>query len=447
MGIRSSVAALYRRLLSADGDGRTPTSAAPVAAAPERPAAGSAAAPAEPTADAALIRPGDVIAQYSIEELCETAEEYYRRVPDPLPLMAKPFAFLHEAPEMLENLGLLLSGLKLGATMTVLDFGAGTCWLSRCLTQMQCRAISVDTSASALAIGRRLFAEHPPIGGALLEPQFLHFDGRRLMLPDASVDRIICFDAFHHVPNQSEVLAEFARVLRPGGIAGFSEPGRLHSGQPQSQYEMRNHRVLENDIDLQAIFELARGAGFTATRVKLLTDTEVSLEDYGAVFASAPPEPLRNRTWRDLHDTTFNRTIFFLDKGTQALDSRGRAGLAHSIAIDPGEYRVAAGAPVRIAIELRNTGTARWLHAHSGIHGTVRLGAHLVDADGTLIDIDHFRCFLPSSVDPGGTLSLTVEVPVPPARTSVLVFDLVAEGITWFENAGSKPVSITVHST
>jgi SAM-dependent methyltransferase len=435
MGIRSSVYGLYRRLLKPEAPARPPD-----------PVAAPTAAPA-PVVDPTLIRPEDIVARYSIAELCETAEEYYRRVPDPLPLMAKPFAFLHETPEMLENLGRLLSGLRLGTTMTVLDFGAGTCWLSRALTQMQCRTIAVDTSASALAIGRRLFAEYPPIGAALLEPQFLHFDGRRLALPDASVDRIACFDAFHHVPNQAEVLAEFGRVLRPGGIAGFSEPGRHHSRQPQSQYEMRNHRVLENDIDLNRIFELASAAGFTAISVKLLTDTEVSLDDYNGVFASPPPEALRGRVWSDTHDTTFNRSIFFLHKGTQALDSRGREGLAHAITIDDNEYTVTGGAPARIPITLRNTGTARWIHAHGGIHGTVRLGAHLLDAAGALVDIDHFRTFLPASVEPGAELRMTVEVPVPADRTSVLVFDLVAEGVTWFENAGSRPVSVTVRSS
>ena len=285
--------------------------------------------PAPAPADHTLVRPGDVIERFTLEELSETADEYYRRIPDPSPLMAKPFASIHEAPEMLENLGRLLSGLRLGRTMTVLDFGAGTCWLSRIITELRCRAICVDTSATALAIGRRLFAEHPPLGGTLLEPQFLHFDGRRIALPDASVDRIICFDAFHHVPNQAEVLAELGRVLRPGGIAGFSEPGRNHSCQPQSQYEMRNHRVLENDIDLNGIFTLAQPAGFTALTVKLLNDSEVSLDDYNGVFDSSPPEALRARVWNDTHNTTFNRSIFFLHKGAPGLDSRGHEGLAH----------------------------------------------------------------------------------------------------------------------
>ena len=153
--------------------------------------------------------------------------------------MSKPFAFLHETPQMLENLGLLLGGLELGRTMSVLDFGAGTCWLSRILAQLNCQPICCDASRTALDIGRRLFAELPLIGTAVFAPEFLWFDGRRIDLPDRSVDRIVCFDAFHHVPNPDEVIAEFGRVLRPGGLVGFSEPGRRHSQTAQSQYEMR----------------------------------------------------------------------------------------------------------------------------------------------------------------------------------------------------------------
>ena len=88
-----------------------------------------------------MIDPKDVMRRYTVEELCETADQYYRSVSDPTPLMSKPFSFLHETPEALHNLGLLLSGLHLGKTMTVLEFGAGTCWLSRVLTQLNCQMI------------------------------------------------------------------------------------------------------------------------------------------------------------------------------------------------------------------------------------------------------------------------------------------------------------------
>lgn len=189
------------------------------------------------------IDPRQLIQELSVEELCETAETYYAAITDPIPQMAKPFSNTLDAPHLLYSMGMLLSGMRLGKSMTVLDFGAGTCWFSRCLNQMQCVTISVDPSASALEMGRRLFEMQPILGGTLQPPRFVLFDGYTIDVADESVDRIVCFDVFHHIPNQEQVLREFYRVLKPGGIIGFNEPGQTHSQTAQSQYEMRNFKV------------------------------------------------------------------------------------------------------------------------------------------------------------------------------------------------------------
>ena len=94
-------------------------------------------------------------------------------------------------------------------------------------------------------------------------------------------------DAFHHVPNQTEVIREFGRVLRTGRYCGFSEPGRRHSSSPQSQYEMQNHKVLENDIDVNEIFACAQTVGFSRLSLRVATDMEMSIEEHDTLFA--PP--------------------------------------------------------------------------------------------------------------------------------------------------------------
>ena len=400
-----------------------------------------------PAADGSLIDPRDVIRRYSVEELNDTSDEYYRQMQDPDLSLRKPFAAVDETPEMLENLGALMGGLHLGRAMTVLDFGAGTCWLSRLIAQLNCAVICCDPSAAALAIGRRFFDEHPPFGRELLPRQFLRFDGHRLELEDESVDRIICFDAFHHVPNQPEVLREFGRVLRPGGIAGFSEPGRYHSRAPQSQYDMRNHHVLENDIDLNEIFSFAGPAGFTRLRVRPLNDLAISLDQYNAIFDDSVANlELRAAAWGRMHDTMLNRTVFFLHKGELRPDSRGHSGLAHRMSVNPETVVAHDGEPVTLRFAITNTGTAHWLHRAPSIFGLVRLACHLYDEDAALLHEDHFRSELPSPVAPGETVHMTVMVPVNERRPCSLMFDLVAEGVRWFEKAGSKPVIVNVSS-
>ena len=52
-----------------------------------------------------------------------------------------------------------------------------------------------------------------------------------LPLPDASVDLLFCHQTFHHLVDQDRAIAEFFRVLRPGGKLLFAESTRryIHS--------------------------------------------------------------------------------------------------------------------------------------------------------------------------------------------------------------------------
>ncbi len=51
----------------------------------------------------------------------------------------------------------------------------------------------------------------------------LHGDCAQLPLPDASADIVFCHQTFHHLVEQDRALAEFRRVLKPGGILLFAE--------------------------------------------------------------------------------------------------------------------------------------------------------------------------------------------------------------------------------
>ena len=69
----------------------------------------------------------------------------------------------------------------------------------------------------------------------------------------------------------------------------------------------------------------------------------------------------------------------------------------------------------------------------------VRLGAQLRSADGTLLGLDHARASLPRALGAGDRADLRIEVPLPQASGRYqLAFDLVSEGVDWFERCGSE---------
>ena len=105
----------------------------------------------------------------------------------------------------------------------VLDVGAGTGDLSLAAAGRARRVVALDLSAGMLAVLRRRAgprAIDAVVGSA-----------EALPLPDASIDRVISGFTLRNVGRLPAALAEFRRVLRPGGRAVVLElshpPGRL----------------------------------------------------------------------------------------------------------------------------------------------------------------------------------------------------------------------------
>jgi hypothetical protein len=68
----------------------------------------------------------------------------------------------------------------------------------------------------------------------------------------------------------------------------------------------------------------------------------------------------------------------------------------------------------------------------------VRLGAQLCDSDGSVIDLDFARADLPKPLAAGEAADLRVRLDRLPSRGRYLLkFDMVSEGVEWFEKCGS----------
>ena len=384
----------------------------------------------------------DLLATRTLAELSDTAEQYYRKSRDHAEQYhAKPLANIHDAPDLLAAFAHLLDGVRATAGMRVLDFGAGTGWVTRFLTQLGCDVVATDVSPTALALAEELFTRLPPVGN-WTPPRFIVFDGRHIDLPAESVDRIVCFDAFHHVPNPAEVLVELARVLRPGGIAGFSEPGPNHSKSAQSQFEMKNYVVVENDVVLSDIRRMAEAAGFTHFEVGIFsTHTRLlPLEAFDDLMAGGPEIDAYGdhvRQYLSGHQT------FFLHKGVVEMDSRDKSGLKATLSVQLSASEGREGEGIRGRAVVTNAGQARWLPSGPALGG-VSLGVHLKGSDGSPLRLDFARFPLAGETRPGDSQAVEFEFPRLDAGDYLLEFDLVSEGVAWFEAAGSQTARISL---
>ena len=112
----------------------------------------------------------------------------------------------------------------------------------------------------------------------------------------------------------------------------------------------------------------------------------------------------------------------------------------------PAPAGAAKGATVKFIIHVRNTGAGIFPAGPSspGLNDEVRLAYHILDAkDKKPVLFDGLRSWLPASQPAGAAMDLPIEVKVPdsPGRF-LIVFDLVHEGITWFETRGNPVLSL-----
>ncbi len=265
----------------------------------------------------------------ALEDHVAKADAYFAGLGSDSVHARKPFADPVEAEQLTRALTVLLPHLDLFSGARVLDFGAGTCWSSMIWAYLGCTVIATDVSANALRFGEERLRADPVAKD--LPVSFLRFDGRRFDLPDASVDRIIGIDTLHHVLDVPATLTELSRLLAPGGIAAFSEPGPFHSLGPQAQHEMAAFGVIENDIRVADIRASALAAGFTDMRVAWFSPRSrlMSVEEFDQLAAGRVSGRDARKIVRDIAGDLANIRIFFLyAPGARALDSRDRQGLA-----------------------------------------------------------------------------------------------------------------------
>lgn len=381
-----------------------------------------------------------LIAQYSVEEHQAKADEYFATRSQNALLLRKPFQNVPEAVQIMQGLSVVLRELQLFRGVRIVDFGAGTAWLSKILAYLDCEVIAVDLSRIALELGRKViekdnFADE-------LKISYVTYDGVRIPLPDAHVERICCFDAFHHVADQRATLREFFRIMKPGAIAAFHEPGPTHSHSADAQYEMANHGVIENDIRIEEIEAIAKDVGFSDLKVAWYPQTPLLLDigNFNKLVAAGVGRDEEHAIIARAGQEMQNMRVFFLYKaGEGGPDSRVPEGLNASLRV---KVQRREGPQWVVSASATNTGSTTWLPSGHG-RGAVRLGVQVTEPGGTMIALDYARADVSQTpVAPGETRTVEFKVNPPALASYDLVFDLVAEHVAWFAQLGSKTVTI-----
>jgi ubiquinone/menaquinone biosynthesis C-methylase UbiE len=109
----------------------------------------------------------------------------------------------------------------------VVDVGCGSGYSLPKLAQrfLPRELIGVDIDPEILAVARQELAR------ADVDARLIEASSTRIPLPDGYADLLFCHQTFHHLVEQEAALAEFLRVLKPGGILLFAESTRryIHS--------------------------------------------------------------------------------------------------------------------------------------------------------------------------------------------------------------------------
>jgi len=353
---------------------------------------------------------------------------------------------------------------------SILDLGAGSCWVSDWLRRFGFKTVAVDLAWDMLRLGAdRLRSSHGLVVG----------DMEQLPFRQGAFNKACCLNAFHHVPDMNAALREIRRVLSDNGVAFFSEPGVGHSSHPTSIAAMRNYGVQEKEILIQEFMAACKTAGFADVRLHPISTIvplfELNQDEWmrwRSFTRSKRPFRALDKMYRAVlelvglrkQDVLFEEAFAIrLLRELQPVVESHPVITAHCLpfvkperSTDAAQFELLrapvsgrTGESLSLMLRVTNAGTTTWNVVHDR---EVRVGAQLFDANGVMIQRDYGRFDLPA-LRPGGRVEIPLSIPAPQEPGDYLIrLDVVREGVHWFENLGTQPVSCRIavsrpHST
>ena len=132
-----------------------------------------------------------------------------------------------------------------------LDIGCGAGFITEELARAGFAATGIDPSMVAIDAAR----SHAGATGLAIE--YLVGSGEELPVADAAFDLVSCCDVLEHVADLERVIAETARVLRPGGVYLFDTINRTRWSRLlaiEAMQEWRWTRIMDTAIHDWSMF-------------------------------------------------------------------------------------------------------------------------------------------------------------------------------------------------
>jgi 2-polyprenyl-3-methyl-5-hydroxy-6-metoxy-1,4-benzoquinol methylase len=148
-------------------------------------------------------------------------------------------------------------GVRDGAE--ILDVGCGIGWTTVFLAESGWRPTGMDL-APARIVSAQDRAERWGVEAEFATADMDDFDlGRQF-------DAILVYDALHHSARQSQVIANVARHLKPGGWVLFGEPSVLHAISPHARRTSRESGWIERGIGIRRLKRDCAASGLGSFR-------------------------------------------------------------------------------------------------------------------------------------------------------------------------------------
>ncbi|HTV85572.1 MAG TPA: methyltransferase domain-containing protein [Dyella sp.] len=173
---------------------------------------------------------------------------------------------------------------------SLLDVGCGQGKSFRLLRDafQPTRMLGLDADPHSLALSE---AEAGREGIAV---ELLAADCATIPLPDASVDVVFCHQTFHHLVEQERALAQFWRVLKPGGLLLFAESTKAYIDTWVIRWFFRHPMQVQKSADEYLAMLRSQGFQFSAGNVSFPYLWWSRSKDFGLLERwglRAPPPP------------------------------------------------------------------------------------------------------------------------------------------------------------